>query len=236
MPVTLELVDDFATKEHFEKVFSFLVDVDNRFSTYKKDSEITNINEGKLKVEDCSDIAKEIFILAEETKKLTDGYFDIYNYGKIDPSGIVKGWTIYKASQILKNEGLKNFYVEIAGDIEFVGMNEEGQKWITGIRNPFDQNTIVKKLYLSDVGIATSGTYIQANHIYNPIGKNDMDEIVSLTVIGPNIYEADRFATGAFAMGRKGIEFIDKLDGFEGYMIDKDGMATMTSNFEKYTK
>ena len=63
-----------------------------------------------------------------------------------------------------------------------------------------------------------------------------MLEILSLTVVGPNIYEADRFATAAFAMQREGINFIENLNGFEGYSIDKNGTATMTSNFEKYTR
>jgi len=55
-----------------------------------------------------------------------------------------------------------------------------------------------------------------------------------VTVIGPNVYEADRFATAAFAMGRKGIEFIEKLVDFEGYMIDAQARATFTSGFERY--
>ena len=48
------------------------------------------------------------------------------------------------------------------------------------------------------------------------------------------MYEADRFATAAFAMGDRGINFIEKLDGFEAYMIDKKGMAVQTSSFERY--
>ena len=70
--------------------------------------------------------------------------------------------------------------------------------------------------------------------------KEEFCDIVSLSVIGPNIYEADRFATAAFAMGRKGIEFIENLNVdsgprmFEGYMIDSKGIATMTSDFDKY--
>ena len=54
--------------------------------------------------------------------------------------------------------------------------------------------------------------------------------------MGPNVLEADRFATAAFAMGREGIHFIESLKGFEGYAIDAKGIATMTSGFEVYTK
>jgi thiamine biosynthesis lipoprotein len=86
------------------------------------------------------------------------------------------------------------------------------------------------------MGIATSGTYIRGRHIYDPFAAEgqSIDEIVSLTVLGPNVYEADRFATAAFAMGPAGIHFIERESGLEGYMIGKNGIATMTSGFAEY--
>lgn len=164
---------------------------------------------------------------------MTSGYFEVIRSdGKLDPSGLVKGWSIYNSSHILKNIGVKKFYVDVAGDAEIAG-----GPWKWGIRNPFNKKEIVKVLSLSDCGIATSGTYERGQHIWNPITKSaEITDIVSLTVIGPNVYEADRFATAAFAMGRKGIEFIESLSGFEGYMIDKNGIATMTAGFDKYVQ
>ena len=53
-------------------------------------------------------------------------------------------------------------------------------------------------------------------------------------MVGPDIYEADRFATAAFAMGPAGINFIEQLPGLEGYMIDPNEIATYTSGFERY--
>ena len=128
--------------------------------------------------------------------------------------------------------GFKKFYVDAGGDIE-----AHGKYWKIGIRDPFNINQIIKVVYINNCGLATSGTYIRGNHIYNPLDNNmPADEVISFSVIGPNIYEADRFATAAFAMGKKGILFIENLKGFEGYMIDKEGLATMTSGFEKYEK
>lgn len=93
----------------------------------------------------------------------------------------------------------------------------------------------MKVLALTQQGIATSGTAARGQHIYDPYHRSrPLTDIASITVIGPNIYEADRFATAAFAMGRKGIQFIERLTGFEGYMIDADGCATFTSGFERY--
>jgi thiamine biosynthesis lipoprotein len=93
----------------------------------------------------------------------------------------------------------------------------------------------VKALTVSDTGVATTGTSIRGQHIYHPqSGAQTMDDVISITVIGPNIYDADRFATAAFAMGNEGIAFIENLQGFEGYMIDNSGMATLTSGFMRY--
>ena len=54
-----------------------------------------------------------------------------------------------------------------------------------------------------------------------------------LTVVAGNIYDAARFATAAFALGRGGIGFIEQAPGLEGYAIDGRGVATMTSGFER---
>ena len=148
---------------------------------------------------------------------------------------MVKGWAIHNVSKLLTNLGCKNFYVDAGGDIEAHGKNSKGEVWRFGIKNPFNEKEIIKVVQLQDKGIATSGTYIRGQHIYNPITrKQEINDIVSLTVIGPNIYEADRFATPAFAMGKKGIEFLAKQNGLEGYMISSDGIATMTEGFNKY--
>jgi thiamine biosynthesis lipoprotein len=114
-------------------------------------------------------------------------------------------------------------------------MNSDGQPCRVGIRNPFNTQEIVKVLSLRDCGVATSGTSIRGQHIYDPHHPDRaITEIVSLTVIGPDVYEADRFATAAFAMGKEGIYFIEQLDGFEGYMIDQNKQATFTSGFERF--
>jgi thiamine biosynthesis lipoprotein len=76
---------------------------------------------------------------------------------------------------------------------------------------------------------------LHREHIFNPKKKKAAKDIASITVIGPNIYEADRFATAAFAMGVEGIKFIEKLKGFEGYMIQNDNKAVYTSEFKNYT-
>ncbi len=233
MPVTIEIVGS-SSKKIFERIFDYFKYVDEKFSTYKKTSEISKINRKEIEQRKFSDEMNEIFKLAEKTKQETDGFFDIYRNGKIDPSGIVKGWAIYNAACILNKAGFKNFYVEAGGDIEVQGVNSKSEKWRVGIKNPFKTSENVKVIAVSNVGVATSGTYERGFHIYNPKTGKEADSVASITVIGPNIYEADRFATAAFAMGATGIEFIERQKDLEGYMIDKKGIATYTSGFEKF--
>ncbi len=235
MPVTLEIVDPSVSEDVFEQVFRYFEYVDEKFSTYKENSEISRFNRGQLAPEEVSDDMRTVFKLAEEFKQKTDGYFDIQRDGSCDPSGLVKGWAVFNAAEIVRQSGFENYYVEAGGDFQAAGKNAQGQEWRVGIRSPFKPDEIVKVLAVSGRGVATSGTYLRGQHIYNPKAPGEqIADIVSLTVIGPDVYQADCYATAAFAMGRNGIGFIAGLEGFEGYMIDTDRRATFTRGFSRY--
>lgn len=235
MPVTVEIVDSSAPLVDINRVFAYFHKIDEQFSTYQPTSEISRINSGEIQLGDASPRMKEIFALAEKTKQETRGFFDIDNGRILDPSGVVKGWAIERAGELLRAAGRQHYYIEAGGDITIAGNNAEGVPWQVGIRHPFDLPKIVKVLSVTNCGVATSGTYLRGQHVYNPHHRGEpIVNIVSLTVIGPNICDADRYATGALAMDRAGIAFIDSLPGFEGYMIDRYGVATMTRDFEQY--
>lgn len=226
MPIILNISG--APREIFGKIFNYFREVDNKFSPFKKDSELSKINRGEIKIPDQE--MELIFKLAQKTKVETNGFFDIQKKDKIDTCGIVKGWAISEAAKKLFAMGFGEFFINAGGDIQAVG-----KKWKVGIQNPFKVNQVVKVLYLENTGIATSGNYVRGKHIYNPkMNWEPADEIASVTVIAADVYDADRFATAAFAMGKKGIEFIEDHPALEGYMIDKKGVATYTSGFKKY--
>jgi thiamine biosynthesis lipoprotein len=238
MPVSVEIVDEGDATDSVRVAFDYFRAADERFSPYKETSETSRINRGEITTLECSDDMQQVLRLCERTKRETRGYFDIETpSGAIDPSGLVKGWVIHNVAELLRDRGHDNFYVEAGGDIQTSGSDVRGEEWSIGIRNPFDASQIVKILYPRGCGVATSGEYVRGKHIYDPhTGKPVVSDIASLTVIGPNVYEADRFATAAFAMGRTGIDFIEQLDGVEGYAIDARGIATMTSGFSAYTR
>jgi FAD:protein FMN transferase len=235
MPVTIEIAGAGVDSAQFDRLFSYFEHVEAVFSPFLPQSETSRINQGGLRADESSDEMRTIIRLAEKTRADTDGYFDVYRDGVFNPVGIVKGWAIYNAAEMLRHDGIWDFYVDAGGDVQLSGRNEAGEYWDVGIRSPFDPQRIVKVLKLSDIGIATSGTYIRGDHIYDPHYSGVLPgDVVSLTVIAPNAWEADRYATAAFAMGRAGIEFIEKEPCLEGYMITQDGIATMTSGFTAY--
>lgn len=237
MPIEIEVIGKDA-ETIINEAFAYLVTVDKRFSTYKENSEISRINRGEIDPLKASVEMREVFEIAEKAKKQTNGYFDIRRPDDlIDPSGVVKGWAIRNTARLIEDVGYKNYFVNAGGDIAMHGTNADGKDWSIGIRNPFNIDEIVKVVYPRGKGIATSGSYIRGNHIYNPHApEKELREIVSITVIGPDVLAADLFATAAFAMEKQGIEFIEKLPGFEGYAIDAHGTATFTTGFAAYTQ
>jgi thiamine biosynthesis lipoprotein len=235
MPITVEIVGD-ADGQVAASAFQYFCDVDARFSPYKADSELSLLNRGELADSQRSVEMDEVLALSELTRHETLGFFNIRRPdGLVDPSGLVKGWAIRNAARLVDATGHHSYCIEAGGDVQCRGRNEQGKRWRIGIRNPFAADEIVKVLVPGDAGVATSGTYVRGEHIYDPhAGEAPVDDVASITVIGPDIYEADRFATAAFAMGRGGIDFIEDTTGLEGYSIGRDGVATMTSGFQRF--
>ena len=237
MPFTLTLADEHATLESVEKLFTYLTAVDERFSTYKDTSEVSRVNRGECSEAQYSSDLRDVLATAEHAKKETDGYFNVCRPdGRLDPSGVVKGWALQKATELLEADGVTNFMLDGAGDIASAGVSPDGTPWSVGIRNPFNHEEVVKVLYPKGRGVATSGTAIRGAHIYNPLAPDTaLTDIVSVTVVAPDVLMADLFATATFAMGKQGITLLEQHPDLEGYAIDKHGTATMTSGFPAYT-
>jgi thiamine biosynthesis lipoprotein len=235
MPISLDVPGERVRQDDIDAVFAEFSAVDAQFSPFKNDSEVSRLNRGEITQDALTPRMREVFTLCEKTRRDTAGYFNIVRPdGSIDPCGMVKGWAIRNAACQLADMDFPDFCVAAGGDIQCRGVNDEGGEWRVGIRNPFTPDEIVKVLIPKGRGVATSGNYTRGDHIYNPhTGRYGSDDIVSLTVIGPDVLEADRYATAAFAMGREGIHFIERVPGLEAYEINVHGMARMTNGLGK---
>ena len=176
MPITVCIQDRDAGDQDVLAVASWFAEVDQRFSPYLETSEVCRLNAGAIGRKDVSRQLEDVLLLCEQTKVETGGYFDIERHGRIDPSGLVKGWAIEQASALLSARGLANHFVEAGGDVQAVGLNSEGQPWRVGIRNPFKRDEVVKVLAISDQGMATSGTAIRGAAYLQPVAaKSPVD-------------------------------------------------------------
>jgi thiamine biosynthesis lipoprotein len=237
MPITVCIQDDHGGPADIAAVYALFDAIDRRFSPYRADSEVSRLNAGVLCRDEVSAELASILARCAQTKAETGGYFDPERDGRLDPSGLVKGWAIERASDLLASRGLGNYVVDAGGDVRAVGRNGAGQPWRVGIRNPFNRDEIIKVLEVEDGGVATSGTAVRGSHIYNPWQPGPLaGDIVSLTVVGPTIYDADRFATAAFAMGRGSVAFIAERPGLDAYAVTADRRAFHTEGFARYVR
>jgi thiamine biosynthesis lipoprotein len=235
MPITIEVVGPDVATDDLDDAFAYLHQVEARFSTYLPDSEMTRLNQGLVTYDTASPDMRDMLDRADDTRRETGGHFNAWRDGRCDLAGVVKGWAIKGVADRLTAHGHRNYLVNAGGDIQTAGGNTDGEAWRIGIRNPADVTKIVKIVNLSGEGIATSGTYERGDHIYRPMPvASDVDPVVAITIIGPNVYDADRFATAAFAMGAHGLNFVQSLEGFEGYAIHASGIARYTAGFRRY--
>lgn len=234
MPIVVDIPG--GNEADLERVFAYFDEIDARFSTYKPASEISRYNRGEIASEELSAEMREVFDLAERERERFAGYFDIRTpAGALDPSGVVKGWAIRNVARGLSAAGFQHYWVEAGGDIQTAGVNEAQKEWAVGIRNPFDHETLVDIICPRGNGVATSGTYLRGAHIYDPhSGMPVATPFISLSVIAADVYEADIWATAAFAMGERGIEAIADAPGVEGYAISSAGIATRTDGWPAF--
>jgi thiamine biosynthesis lipoprotein len=206
-----------------ERVFAWLHEVDRRFSTYRADSEVNRLDRGDLRFDECSADLRHVLDACAELWKDTDGYFDAYATGRLDPSGYVKGWSVRIASEMLVAAGAPNHLVDAGGDIQARGRPAPGQWWQIGIRHPFQPSSVYCVLSGDDLAVATSGTYERGAHVVNPRTGKPATDLRSVTVVGRDLARADAYATAAVAMGTAALDWLAGLDGYESAAVTEDG-------------
>jgi FAD:protein FMN transferase len=205
-----------------DDAFAWLHEVDRRFSTYRADSEVNRLDRGELRIEECSNDLRHVLDECSRLWRETNGYFDAYATGRLDPSGYVKGWAVRVASERLAAAGAGNHLVDAGGDLQTRGCPAPGQLWRIGIRHPWQRDRVGWVLSGHDLAIATSGTYERGLHVVDPRTGARPDELRSVTVVGRDLAEADAYATAAMAMGRSGLAWLAQRDGYESAVICSD--------------
>ena len=169
-----------------------------------------------------------------------------------DFNAIAQGYTSDVVANYLSTRGIKNYIVEIAGEMYLKGKNTvEDKSWTIGVENPLkplDDRDLVATIQFTNQGLATSGNYrkvwTDSNgrkyvHSINPLtGRATQSDVLSATVVAPSTMLADGYATMFMVMGlAKSKAFLEKhpdLAVLLVYSDDKHQEATYkTKSFEK---
>ncbi|HJX70601.1 MAG TPA: FAD:protein FMN transferase [Bacteroidales bacterium] len=162
-----------------------------------------------------------------------------------DVNAIAQGYSVDVVADYFDKKGIKNYLVEIGGEVRTKGRNPEYRIWTIGIDMPVDNNFIPgemvqTRLLLRNGSLATSGNYrsfyeqdgIKYVHSIDPkTGYPVTSNLLSVTVQAGDCMSADAYATAFMVMGLdKSIAFLAKHKELQAYLIysDADG------NFKTY--
>ena len=156
---------------------------------------------------------------------------------KIDLNAIAKGFGVDAVYSFLESIGMNNIMVEIGGEVRTKGENRKNEPWMIAVETPDFESagskTISWALPLESKAMATSGDYrnyyeidgIRYSHEIDPrTGYPAQTGVASATVVATNCMDADALATALIIMGAEsGLQFIEKLDGVEAFLILREG-------------
>jgi thiamine biosynthesis lipoprotein len=232
MPIVVD-VRDACGDELFDELFDWLREVDERFSTYKRESEISRLNRGELHIRECHPDVRWVLTRCDELREETGGFFDARYASllEVDPSGLVKGWSVDRGGELLEARGIANYSINAGGDIRTRGAALPDPSWRTGIQHPRLHDRIAAVVEANDLGLATSGAYIRGEHIVDPHTGVPPTGLLSVSIGGPELATADAYATAAFAMGEEGAAWSATLGPYESYVILADERSFATPGF-----
>ena len=167
----------------------------------------------------------------------------------VDLSTIAKGWGVDVVADYIQSQGIKNYMVEVGGEIRLKGHNRDGNPWRIAIEKPdVNQRAVQEIIEPGNMAVATSGDYrnyferegIRYSHIIDPrTGRPIHNKVVSVTVLDKSCMTADGLATGLMVLGEeKGMQVAEKQN-IPVLMIVKtdDGFKEFTSSaYTAYVK
>ena len=160
----------------------------------------------------------------------------------LDFGGVAKGWAAHQAVKRLQAEGPA--LLDAGGDIAVSGLRADGSPWQIGISNPFQRGQEIETLYLNECGIATSGkdhrrwmrNGILQHHIIDPLtGQPAKTNLLTVTVVGPDVMQAEAAAKAIFILGSQaGLEWIEARPQLAALFILEDGQMCYSRKMEDY--
>jgi len=170
---------------------------------------------------------------------------------KIDFNAIAQGYSVDMIGDFLLNQGIKNYLIDVGGEILASGAKLNEQDWVVGIERPSENMLSERELFtaikLQNMAMATSGNYrkyyiengVKYSHTIDPqTGSPVSHSLLSVSVIAKNCAQADAYATAFMVMGLEKAKLFlvknESIDAFFIYSDTKNELKTYyTKNFDK---
>ena len=262
--VTYQHADDLK-----DSIVATLKLVDDEFSMFNSHSTVARINRGEQPQR--SRMFQEVYDLAQTVSSETDGAFDItvaplvnaWGFGfkheqmptpqqvdsllkirsQLDFAAIAKGYGCDLVARLMERRGVRNFMVEIGGEVVTRGINPSRMPWRIGVNKPTDDSLstgngeLQTVLNVTDRAMATSGNYRnfyvrdgrKYAHTIDPrTGYPVQHNILSATVLADHCATADAYATAFMVLGLDGAQrVLDRHPELMAYLIYNDEQGQM---------
>jgi FAD:protein FMN transferase len=157
--------------------------------------------------------------------------------------GIAKGYAVEKAVEILKRHNITMALVDVSGNMRALGKKPEGV-WNVAVEDPRDMNNYITIIPLDNNAVSTSGDYeryfddkMEYHHIINPKTGYSATELISVTIVTDNAFDADALSTAVLVLGKeKGMKLIESLPGVEGLIITREREILRSSGLKEINK
>jgi thiamine biosynthesis lipoprotein len=219
------------TIDRIKKIFD---DADRRYSLYRPKSELSRIASGLLRLSQASVELRQMYELAISWRNTTQGAFTPHRGdGTVDLSGVVKGWAIAQAAEVLASEGLDNWCINAGGDVLASGTYRTGP-WTLGIVDPADRTALLASVRLPGhlAAAATSGLAERGDHIWTQTTTGSRP-FLQVTVLGADIITADALATAIIAGGRRTLDLATSGWPVEVFAVERNGALLATPGFRR---
>lgn len=170
----------------------------------------------------------------------------------LDCGAVAKGFALDVVARLFERYGIRNYMIEIGGEVIVRGRKPDGEMWKIGIQKPSRDSVQTEELQtvltLTDRAMATSGNYRnfyykngrKYAHTVDPrTGQPVQHSLLSATVLAPTCAEADAYATAFMVLGKEGAEkVLQTQKQLKAYLIYTDAQGNfrtwMSPGFEKY--
>jgi thiamine biosynthesis lipoprotein len=242
--IGVDVRDDIEPVE-VERVYEWFDRVDDLFSTWRDDTEIMRLGRGELALDDASPEVRTVLDLCGLVHRESNGAFDITvgarardadrpGVAPLDPSGLVKGWAVERAAELLRAGGATNFCINAGGDVVVRGHPSPGLLWRVGVQHPWERDRLAAVIGATDLAVATSGRYERGEHVLDPRTGESARGLAAVTVVGPDLTLADAYATAAVALGDDGMDWLATRSDVEAMVITDEQRVITSPGFERH--